>query len=229
MTMRFFFLECLQRFAPSLLKGFWVVVEVTILGFIFSLVLALLLAIGRMSKSRALRGFLIGFIELIRGTPLLVQLFYIYYVIPLLINWALQTPNAVSFTSVFAGVLGLGINYGCYQSKVIRSAILAVHKGQWEAGMALGFTERQVLFRIILPQAIHNSIPVFGNYLVMMVKDTSLLSCIAVSELLLRTQAYVSQTFQTVESYTYLAIAYLIISLPLAQLVKYIEKKIRIA
>ncbi len=229
MTMRFFFLECLQRFAPSLLKGFWVVVEVTILGFIFSLVLALLLAIGRMSKSRVLRGFLIGFIELIRGTPLLVQLFYIYYVIPLLINWALQTPNAVSFTSVFAGVLGLGINYGCYQSEVIRSAILAVHKGQWEAGMALGFTERQVLFRIILPQAIHNSIPVFGNYLVMMVKDTSLLSCIAVSELLLRTQAYASQTFQTVESYTYLAIAYLIISLPLAQLVKYIEKKIRIA
>ena len=229
MNIRFFFLECLQRFAPSLLKGFWVVVEVTILGFVFSLILALLLAIGRMSKNRILRGFLIGFIELIRGTPLLVQLFYIYYVIPLLINWAVQTPNAVSFTSVFAGVLGLGINYGCYQSEVIRSAILAVHKGQWEAGMALGFTERQVLFRIILPQAIHNSIPVFGNYLVMMVKDTSLLSCIAVSELLLRTQAYASQTFQTVESYTYLAIAYLIISLPLAQLVKYVEKKIRIA
>ena len=229
MNIRFFFLECLQRFAPSLLKGFWVVVEVTILGFVFSLILALLLAIGRMSKNRILRGFLIGFIELIRGTPLLVQLFYIYYVIPLLINWAVQTPNAVSFTSVFASVLGLGINYGCYQSEVIRSAILAVHKGQWEAGMALGFTERQVLFRIILPQAIHNSIPVFGNYLVMMVKDTSLLSCIAVSELLLRTQAYASQTFQTVESYTYLAIAYLIISLPLAQLVKYVEKKIRIA
>ena len=228
MNMRFFWLETLERFTPSLLKGFGVVVEVTILGFLLSLALALVLAIGRMSKSKALRGVLIAFIELIRGTPLLVQLFYIYYVIPLIISWIAGRPNAVTFTSVFAGILGLGINYGCYQSEVIRSAILAVHKGQWEAGMALGFTERKVLFRIILPQAIHNSIPVFGNYLVMMVKDTSLLSCIAVSELLLRTQAYASQTFQTVESYTYLAIAYLIISLPLAQLVKYIEKKIRI-
>ncbi len=229
MNMRFFFWECLQRFTPSLIKGFGVVVEVTIIGFLLSLVLALVLGIGRMSKSRILRGIIIGFVELIRGTPLLVQLFYIYYVISLIINRIVGIQNAVNFTSVFAGILGLGINYGCYQSEVIRSAILAVPRGQTEAGLALGFSERKVLYRIVLPQAIHNTIPVFGNYLVMMVKDTSLLSCIAVSELLLRTQAYAAQTFQTVESYTYLAIAYLIISLPLARLVKIIENKIRIA
>ena len=111
MNMRFFWLETLERFTPSLLKGFGVVVEVTILGLLLSLALALVLAIGRMSKSKALRGVLIAFIELIRGTPLLVQLFYIYYVIPLIISWIAGRPNAVTFTSVFAGILGLGINY----------------------------------------------------------------------------------------------------------------------
>ncbi|WP_243156849.1 amino acid ABC transporter permease, partial [Clostridium beijerinckii] len=175
-----------------------------------------------------LRGFLLVFLEFIRGTPLLVQLVYMYYVVPLLVSIIVQIWNPgyqFKISSLVAGTLGLGINYGCYISEVIRSSILSIDGGQTEAALALGLTSNQTMFRIIIPQALRNVIPVFGNYLVMMLKDTSLLAYVSVSELLLRTQSYASQSFLTIESYTILAGFYLILSLPLSQLVKLVEKK----
>jgi polar amino acid transport system permease protein len=133
----------------------------------------------------------------------------------------------VQIASLTAGILGLGINYGCYMSEVIRASILAVDSGQTEAALALGFGKYQALFRIVIPQALRNIIPSLGNYLVMMVKDTSLLAYVAVNELLLRTQTFASQTFLTIESYTFLAVAYLIISIPLSYLVKLAERRMK--
>ena len=151
-----------------------------------------------------------------------------YYVVPLLVSIIVQiwSPGyQVRISSLVAGTIGLGVNYGCYISEVIRSSIVSIDGGQTEASLALGLTNKQALFRIIIPQALRNSIPVFGNYLVMMLKDTSLLAYVSVSELLLRTQSYASQSFLTIESYTILAGFYLILSLPLSQLVKIVEKK----
>lgn len=213
---------------PSLVDGLWIVVQATIFGFFLAIIIGLFIAIGRVSKIKVLRGILVVFLEFIRGTPLLVQLVYMYYVVPLLLSMVIQiwSPGyQLKVSSLAAGTIGLGINYGCYISEVIRSSIVSIDGGQTEAALALGLTNNQALFKIVIPQALRNSIPVFGNYLVMMLKDTSLLAYVSVSELLLRTQSYASQSFLTIESYTILAGFYLVLSLPLSQLVKLVEKK----
>jgi len=228
--MEFNFARAFEKLGPSLLNGIGTVVYVTILGFLFAFIFAMILAVGTLSKNKLLVRILGVFIEIIRGTPLLVQFFYIYYVVPLLLNaiaglFGLNTN--IQLEAITCGVMGFAINYGCYMTEVIRSAIVSIDLGQREAGLALGFTEKQVLFRFIIPPALRNSIPVFGNYLVMMIKDTSLLSMITVQELLLRTKTFASQTFLTVEAYTILALVYLVTSLPLSQLCKILERKLR--
>lgn len=223
------FSKAAELLIPSLINGLGVVVQATIFGFLLATVLGLIIAIGRLSKIKAIQGFLYLFLELIRGTPLLVQLVYIYYVVPLLCDLAAGMfgyKADVQFSSLTAGIFGLGINYGCYMSEVIRASILSVDSGQTEAALVLGFGKYQALLRIVMPQALRSIIPSLGNYLVMMVKDTSLLAYVAVNELLLRTQNFASQTFLTIESYTYLALAYLIISVPLSHFVKFIEYRL---
>ncbi|MDD3185839.1 MAG: amino acid ABC transporter permease [Anaerostipes sp.] len=215
---------------PTLLEGFGVVIQATIMGFILALILGILVAIGRISKFKVLNGVLVFIIEIIRGTPLLVQLVYMYYVVPLLLTITASFfgfEQQIQIDALTAGIVGLGVNYGAYLSEVFRSAIISIDVGQTEAALALGFTGKQTLLRIIMPQAFKNAVPTLGNYLVMMVKDTSLLAYITVAELLLRTKAYTSQTFLTIESYTILAGAYLVISVPLSQLVRIIERKMK--
>lgn len=228
--MEFNFKKAFETLGPSLLDGIGVVIYVTLVGFIFALVMALLLAIGKLSKRKVLGKVITGFIELIRGTPLLVQFFYIYYVVPMLINGIGGTMGYdinLQLKASTCGIIGFAINYGCYMSEVVRAAILAIDAGQQEAGLALGFSEKQVMFHFIIPPAIRNSIPVYGNYLVMMIKDTSLLAMISVQELLLRTKTFASQTFLTVEAYTILALVYLILSLPLSHLTKIVERRLK--
>lgn len=222
--------KAFEQLLPSLGKGIGVVLYVTALGFLGALAMALLLAIGRVSKSKILNRILVLFIEFIRGTPLLVQFFYIYYVIPMLIDGiagAFGAETHVQISATLSGIIGFAINYGCYMSEVIRSAILSIDPGQREAGLALGFSESQVLFKFIIPPAIRNSVPVFGNYLVMMIKDTSLLAMISVQELLLRAKTFASQTFLTVEAYTIVAIVYLILSVPLSRLTVALERHLK--
>lgn len=219
-----------EQLTPKLLEGFQVAILATICGFLLALILGTLIALGRLSKFKILRGFLIVFIEIIRGTPLLVQLVYMYYVVPLLVMLIIQMwdPNyKFVITPFVAGTIGLGINYGSYLSEVIRSSIVSIDKGQKEAALALGYTEKRALWEIVMPQAAKNSIPVFGNYLVMMIKDTSLLAFITVSELLLISQTYASSTFLTIESYTILALAYLLISVPLSQLMNLVDRRLQ--
>lgn len=224
------FEKAAKYLVPVLGKGLGLVVLITILAFALGILLGLLIAIGRVSKKKGLNRVLTVFIELIRGTPLLVQIVYTYYVFPILVQIILSLMGSdanFKLTPFVAGVIALGINYSCYMSEVIRGAIESIDHGQTEAALALGYGKGEALILIVMPQAIRNVIPVFGNYLIMMIKDTSLLAYIGVSELLLRTQSYASQTFLTIESYTLLAIAYLVISLPMSQLLKQIEKKLK--
>lgn len=228
--MEIHFKKAFDTLGPSLLGGVGIVIYITIAGFACALAAALLIAIGRLSKNKALNRILSVFIELVRGTPLLVQFFYIYYVVPMLLNGIaalLGHKTNIQLQAATCGIIGFAINYGCYMSEVIRSAILAIDPGQREAGLALGFSETQVLFHFIIPPALRNSVPVFGNYLVMLIKDTSLLAMISVQELLLRTKTFASQTFLTVEAYTILALVYLAISLPLSQLSKIVERRLK--
>ena len=228
--MQLHFGQAAELLVPSLMHGFGVVIQATVLGFLLATIIGMIIAIGRLSSLKIIKGILYVFLEIIRGTPLLVQLVYIYYVVPLLINLLASLfgyKTDMQIAPLTAGILGLGVNYGCYMSEVIRGAIIAVDSGQTEAALVLGFGRYQALFRIVIPQALRSIIPSLGNYLVMMVKDTSLLAYVAVNELLLRTQSFASQTFFTIESYTYLALAYLVISIPLSHLVKFIEYKLK--
>lgn len=228
--MELHFKKAFETLGPSLLGGIGIVLYITIVGFILALIVALLVAIGRLSKNKILSRILAVAIEIVRGTPLLVQFFYIYYVVPTLLNGILSLfgyDTNIQLEAATCGIIGFAVNYGCYMSEVIRSAILAIDSGQREAGLALGFSEKKVLFYFIIPPALRNSVPVFGNYLVMLIKDTSLLAMISVQELLLRTKTYASQTFLTVEAYTILAIVYLILSIPLSHLSRIIERRLK--
>lgn len=227
------FAKTIHDLLPLLLgKALFIVVVATLAGFALGIAFGFVLAFGRISKSKWLNNAVVVFQELIRGTPLLVQLVYIYYVVPLLITCAAQLIGIddwkCNFTPLTAGILGLGINYGTYIAEVIRAAIISIDGGQREAALALGLTPRQAMMRIVVPQAMRNSIPVFGNYLVMMVKDTSLMSYITAAEFLTTAKAYTSQTFLTIESYTLLAAVYLIICIPLGILAKWVERKTRV-
>ena len=171
------FIKAFRELLPKLMgEALQIVMVVTILGFLLALFIGLLLAIGRYTK---LNQIIILFLELIRGTPLLVQLVYVYYVVPLLIgiigSLITGTEYKMVMSATTAGMIGLAINYGAYLSEVFRSSIIAIDSGQTEAALALGFSGQQAMLRIVLPQAFRNSIPVFGNYLVMIVKDTSLI------------------------------------------------------
>ncbi len=224
------FAKAIHDLLPQLLgKALVLVITATVIGFIIGIVFGFVLALARISKNRVLNRVVILFQELIRGTPLLVQLVYIYYVVPLLITIVAQLIGFTTFkcniSPLVAGTIGLGINYATYMAEVIRSAIISIDGGQREAALALGLTPRQALMRIVVPQALKNSIPVFGNYLVMMVKDTSLMSYITAAEFLQTAKAYTSRTFLTIESYTILAVVYLVICIPLGILAKYIEQK----
>jgi len=225
------FPKAIHDLLPKLLgSALQIVVLATVIGFIFAIIIGFLLALGRVSKHKILNRVIIIFQEFIRGTPLLVQMVYIYYVVPLFINMIASLMGYTDFTlnikSTTAGIIGLAINYGTYISEVIRSAIISIDDGQMEAALALGFSPRQAMLRIVIPQAFRNSIPVFGNYLVMMVKDTSLMAYITAQEFLMTTKAYTAQTFLTIESYTIVAGVYLAICIPLGLLVRLMERKL---
>ncbi|MEA4816336.1 MAG: amino acid ABC transporter permease [Lachnospiraceae bacterium] len=226
------FSKAVSELLPKLLgNALSIVIIATLVGFFFAIIFGFILALGRVSRNKTLNHIIIVFQEIIRGTPLLVQRVYIYYVIPLVIEIIAGIMGIDNFSlkigSTMAGIIGLTINYGTYISEVIRSAIIAIDHGQMEAALALGFSNFQAMFRIIIPQAFRNSIPVFGNYLVMMVKDTSLMAYITAQEFLMTTKAYTAQTFLTIESYTILAGVYLIICIPLAFIIKYLERRLK--
>ena len=163
------FMKAITELVPKLIQqALWIVVVTTIVGFALAIVIGFLLALGRLSKHKWLVNIIVFFQEIIRGTPLLVQLVYIYYVVPLLIQvcaYFVGFPDLkVNMPAVLAGIIGIAINYGTYISEVIRSAIVSIDNGQTEAALALAMTPRQAMFKIVIPQAFRNSIPVFGYF-----------------------------------------------------------------
>lgn len=201
---------------PFLLKGAVVTVQVSLLAMALALVLGLVAAIGRMSRSRLLR-FTAGFyIEVIRGTPLLVQLFIVYYGLP---------SYGIRLDPFTAGFLTLGVHYGAYLSEVYRAGIEAIDRGQWEAAASIGMPRNMVLREIILPQAMRTVLPPIGNYFISMLKDSALVATISVAELLRSGQLRVAVTFRAMEIYLMVAAIYLAMSYPLSLLTRALERR----
>jgi polar amino acid transport system permease protein len=211
-------LDDLRAWAPDLLAGVGLTIGLTFGGMAVALVLGLGLALARVARFAWARVPAALFVELIRGSPLLLQLFYIYYVFPL---------AGLRLTPIEAGLLGLGINYGAYLSEVFRAGIEAVQKGQWEAAGALGLSRWRTMRLVVLPQAIRIVIPPVGNYFVSLFKDTALVSTISIAELMFTGQLIASDTFKYMRIYSVVFVIYVLISAPASLGVRWLERRLQ--
>jgi polar amino acid transport system permease protein len=202
---------------PDLFKSMWVTLGATLVAFILAVIIGLLFTLGKRSSSKWVSGSVGAIVEFIRSTPLLVQLFFIFYVFP---------DYGVSLSPFVAGVIGLGLHYSTYLSEVYRSGIEAVPRGQWEASKALNFSKMHIWMRIILPQAIPPVLPMFGNYLIVMFKETPLLSAITVVEMMQTAKIIGSQSFRYLEPITIVGLLFFLLSYPAAVLVRQMEIKL---
>ncbi|MFD0710368.1 ectoine/hydroxyectoine ABC transporter permease subunit EhuD [Paenibacillus sp. GCM10027626] len=202
---------------PKLLPAFRTTVGVTLLGFLLSIAMGLLLAIVGRSRYRVFRYSVRAVVEFIRSTPLLVQLFFLFMFLPQVLPIA---PSAF-----VTGIITLGVHYGTYLSEVFRSGIDAIPKGQWEAATALHLSKRKIWLSIILPQAIPPVIPVMGNYLIVIFKETPALMAITLGEMLMATKNEVSATYRVFEPYTVVGILFIVVSLIFSYGFQWLERR----
>ena len=206
----------LAEYLPLLGQGALITVEVFVCSLAVATLLGMVWALMRVSGVHPLTLFSKVLINVIRGIPILVQLFYIYFVFPEI---------GVQLSAFQAGVIGLGFAYSCYMAEVFRSGIEAVDPGQVEAAQSLGMRRALLLWRVVLPQAFKISLPPYGNTCIMMLKDTSQTSIITVAELSFQGKLIASSTFKNTEIFTLVALWYLVMCVPLIFLVGRLEKK----
>jgi polar amino acid transport system permease protein len=199
---------------PLLAKAAIVTIEATFLGFLIAASLGLVFAIMRMSGP-LVAGPVTLLVELVRSTPLLIQIFFLYFVLP---------KFGVTLDAFTAGVLALGLHYATYCSEVYRAGLENIPRGQWEASTALNLSSFTTFKDIILPQAIPPIVPALGNYLVALFKETPLLSAIAVLELMQTAKILGSETFRYVEPITLVGVIFLIMSLVSAVGIRWVER-----
>ena len=211
------------NYIGPLLEGAWVTVLLTVYSTVLGGLLSFLFGIGRLAANPLIRAVSISFIEVFRGTSLLVQLFWLYFALPLLgqaIGIDLRLPP------LLAGTLALSLNIGAYGAEVVRGALQAVPKTQHEAAKALDFTPRQTLWRISLPQSIPEMMPSFGNLAIQNLKDTALVSLISLGDLAFRAEQIRNFTQDSVTIYTLLLFMYFGMALVLTAFMKLLERSI---
>ncbi|MGB3287951.1 MAG: ectoine/hydroxyectoine ABC transporter permease subunit EhuC [Burkholderiaceae bacterium] len=210
-------------YSTPLLEGAWVTVQLTVYSTILGAFFAFAFGLGKLSRHWLPLAVSVVFIEVFRGTSLLVQLFWLYFALPILgqaVGLDLRLPP------VLAGTLALGLNIGAYGAEVVRGAIQAVPPAQHEAAKALDFTPRQVLWRIALPQAIPEMMPSFGNLAVQNLKDTALVSLISLGDLAFRAEQIRNFTQDSVTIYTMLLLMYFGMALVLTAIMKLLERSV---
>jgi polar amino acid transport system permease protein len=207
------FLEILA-FVP---EGLTATFTVTLASICVALVLGLLAGLGRIARTTVINRIATVYVEVVRGIPLLVQLFYIYYALGPLLH----------LNGLVSAIAALSICYGAYLAEIFRAGIQSIPKGQMEAALALGLSRTQALWRIILPQTVRVILPPIGNEFIALLKDSSLVSILAVSDLLRRGREYASTTFDYLEAYTVVALIYLIMTLFFSRLVGLMEERMR--
>jgi polar amino acid transport system permease protein len=189
----------------------------TVLGTALAAVLGLVFAIIRRARVPVLAPITTAFIEFVRSTPLLVQLFFLFFVLP---------EFGITLPALTTGVIGLGVHYACYLAEVYRAGIEGVPKGQWEAATALSLPPRLQWQHVILPQAIRNVLPALGNYAISMFKETPFLALITVPEMVQRAQAIGSITFRYLEAFTIAGLIFLVASYPTAIALRKLEMRL---
>jgi len=209
------FIELMALAGPILLKGTGYTLIFAFSAMFGGLVVGFMLAVARIVPSRWSQVPATVYVSMMRGTPLLVQVFIIYYGLPSI---------GISFAPLPAGVLALSLNAGAYISESLRGAIIGITRGQWSAGYSLGLTYSQNLYYVVLPQALRLAVPSMSNTLISLIKDTSLVSVITVTELLLATKDVIATTFQPLPLYLAAAGIYWVLSICLEHLQARLEK-----
>jgi polar amino acid transport system permease protein len=228
-----------RRIVLFLTDGIWVTVRITMVSFVFILVVGLIGGLGRLSKSWIIHGISSLYVELIRGIPLLVQLLFLYFAFPQVLDTVGAALNKLSPSLQGVGnwlinvkpdpfamaVAGLTICYGAYMSEIYRAGIQSISKGQMEAARSLGMNYFQAMRFVVLPQAIRVILPPVGNEFVALLKDSSLVSVVAVSDMTRRGREFMSSSFMSLETWTMVALLYLVMTLFASRVVSYIERK----
>lgn len=209
-----FDIEFAREILPTLLRASVVTVYATLGGFALALVGGLVLAFGQRARFRAIRLVTSVYIEVVRNTPFLIQLFFLFFVLP---SYGIRLP------AIATGIVALGLNFSPYLCEVYRSGIEAVPRAQWDAAVALNFSTGMTWRRVILPVAVPPLVPVFGNYLIAMFKESALLSTIAVVELTGAARNVGGISYQYYEPLTLVGIVYLVISVVASVLIRRIE------
>ncbi|ARC38951.1 ectoine/hydroxyectoine ABC transporter permease subunit EhuC (plasmid) [Paracoccus yeei] len=199
-----------------ILQGTWVTVQLTVMGCAVALVVAFLAGLGRVSRHAGLRWLASIYIEFFRGTSIFVQLFWIYYVLPL---------TGVSLSPMQAGVMALGLNVGAYAAEVVRGAILSVPRDQHEATVALNLTGYQRMRHVILPQALPLMLPTFGNNAIELLKATSVVSLISLSDMTFQAQVVRSQTGSTLVPFVAILVMYFALSSLISAGMRWLERR----
>jgi polar amino acid transport system permease protein len=201
------------KFVP---EGIVITFEVTVGAILLAIVFGLIAGLGRISTNRYINGIASLYVEVIRGIPLLVQLFYIYYALG----------RFIKIPAIMSAIIAMAFCYGAYMAEIFRAGIQSIHKGQMEAALSLGMSRRQAMRQIILPQAFKIVLPPIGNEFIALLKDSSLVSILAVSDLLRRGREYASETFNYFETYTVIALIYLIMTLFFSKLISIMEERL---
>ena len=202
-------------FTSGLLQGAWLTLQITAFGCILAVIMATIAALFRLYGTAPLRWLAVTYVEFFRGTSALVQLFWLFFVLPLF---------GISMEPYTVAVLGLGLNVGAYGAEVVRGAIQGVNRGQWEATTALNMTRWQALKRIILPQAFVAMIPPWGNLFIELLKSTALVSLITMSDLTFRAKTINDTTMQTISIFTLALLIYLVMSLSITIGMRWLER-----
>jgi polar amino acid transport system permease protein len=210
-----FFKDAIE-FIPILFEGAKLTILVTLGSLLFSTILGMVWALMRVSKFPLLAWISGAMINLLRGIPIIVLLFYIYFVMP---------DMGISLSAVHAAIIGLGLAYSAYQAENFRAGIEAIDRGQIEAAMAMGMSWSMTMRRVVLPQAVKIILPPYGNIMIMMLKDSSQASTITVAELALQGKLIATSNFKNATVFTLVALMYLLMCVPLIMLVRHLEKR----
>ncbi len=208
---------------PLLLEGLKITVLISIISIIIGVAIGLIACFLGMSKFRVLRAISAVYVWVIRGTPMIVQAFIVYFGMPQLVQLIIPDFRIDAFT---AGIITLSLNSGAYLSEIFRGGIAAVNKGQIEAARSLGLTYSKTMIKVVLPQAFKIAIPSMVNQFIITVKDTSILSVIGLADLVNKAKVYVGASYQYFATYTLVAAYYLAVISVLMVISKYVEKKI---
>jgi polar amino acid transport system permease protein len=206
----------IAEWGPFVIGGAGLTILVSVVSIVFATALALVGAIARMSRNAYVNGVASLYVSLVRGTPLIVQIYFIYLALPQV---------GIVLPAIPSGIIALSFNYGAYMTEIFRAGIQAVPRGQREAAQSLGLTERLVMWRIVLPQAFRIVIPAIGNDFVAMLKDSSLVSILAVEELLFRSQLVGRQNFRSLEALLIAAAIYWILTIVFSYFQQRLERR----